>query len=665
MLFRTRVNMTRASSVARLWSTEQPDSNAKDDGTLCVSAGVPPPAAPAAVLELNLRNYGVGLEVKGNNSIRYIGNGSHSTDVGAIQTSQPVPSCASVFYYELTVVEKGERGYLSLGFADRAFKLNRQCGYVLCVTSLFLLPPSNILTSHALCYSPKTTPDKLVLKALTPGTSYTFLLHREHLRWENNSYGYHGDDGKKYSGSGLGTHYGPTFTTGDVVGAGLHTETNEIFFTKNGEWLGVAFRDVCITPLYPTVGLHSKDERVSTNFGSDSFAFDIETYVAEEKAKRTVSVAAEDIPASVTHELVRDYLEYHGYAKTLRALDRAAAARDCDGGGRGRGSDDATIAAAMATTSVKAKSSNDVNNGVKKVKEEKQGDEEMKEEKDDEDNEGDLWRRAQAHALLLAGDVDGAERHLRAEYPEFFELESDLVDEVRVHLSCQQYVEIVRSGDLAGALEYARVAMPGCVGLDPSWDEAIRNVVALAAYRCPDKSLLSPLLTPAHRDRVADAINAAVLAAAHTRNVIIHEEGGENKRKKTSDATPGAPGDNDSDDGDDEEEDDEYGDEVYDEEEDDGEGNGDGFWNGARGDNPSGTGTASVSVKSNSRVVVAGVTKSFDVPTIGAPAKAAALGLGSKIEMLLRQILIAAQELRAVNGGKGEVFELVSSDGGA
>ena len=80
------------------------------------------------ILELNLRNYGVGLEVKGNNSTRYSGNGSHSTDVGAIQTSQPLPSCASVYYYEITILESGERGYISLGFADRTFKLNRQCG---------------------------------------------------------------------------------------------------------------------------------------------------------------------------------------------------------------------------------------------------------------------------------------------------------------------------------------------------------------------------------------------------------------------------------------------------------------------------------------------------------------------------------------------------------
>ena len=56
-------------------------------------------------------------------------------------------------------------------------------------------------------------------------------------RWEPNTYGYHGDDGKKFQNSGSnlrqskGTEYGPTYSIGDTVGAGLNLETQEIFFT--------------------------------------------------------------------------------------------------------------------------------------------------------------------------------------------------------------------------------------------------------------------------------------------------------------------------------------------------------------------------------------------------------------------------------------------------
>lgn len=57
------------------------------------------------------------------------------------------------------------------------------------------------------------------------------------LRSEPNTYGYNGDDGRKYSHAGnnlrqnSGTEYGPTYSTGDTVGAGLNLETQEIFFT--------------------------------------------------------------------------------------------------------------------------------------------------------------------------------------------------------------------------------------------------------------------------------------------------------------------------------------------------------------------------------------------------------------------------------------------------
>ena len=58
------------------------------------------------------------------------------------------------------------------------------------------------------------------------------------FRWEPNTYGYHGDDGRKYCYLGspsrsnnTGTDFGPTYGTGDTVGAGLNFESQEIFFT--------------------------------------------------------------------------------------------------------------------------------------------------------------------------------------------------------------------------------------------------------------------------------------------------------------------------------------------------------------------------------------------------------------------------------------------------
>ena len=74
--------------------------------------------------------------------------------------------------------------------------------------------------------------------------------------WEKNSYGYHADDGCVFSCSGTGQQYGPTFTTGDVVGCGFNLVDRTIFFTKNGISLGTAVSDVPVS-LSPFLSLLS------------------------------------------------------------------------------------------------------------------------------------------------------------------------------------------------------------------------------------------------------------------------------------------------------------------------------------------------------------------------------------------------------------------------
>lgn len=65
--------------------------------------------------------------------------------------------------------------------------------------------------------------------------------------WDKQSYGYHGDDGNSFSSSGHGQAYGPTFTTGDIIGCCVNFVNNNCFYTKNGTHLGIAFRDLPVS----------------------------------------------------------------------------------------------------------------------------------------------------------------------------------------------------------------------------------------------------------------------------------------------------------------------------------------------------------------------------------------------------------------------------------
>jgi hypothetical protein len=60
-----------------------------------------------------------------------------------------------------------------------------------------------------------------------------------------------------YSGSTQGFEYAQKFEKHDTIGCGLLIESKQIFYTINGRYLGVAFHDVDVTDLYPSVCLQS------------------------------------------------------------------------------------------------------------------------------------------------------------------------------------------------------------------------------------------------------------------------------------------------------------------------------------------------------------------------------------------------------------------------
>lgn len=60
------------------------------------------------------------------------------------------------------------------------------------------------------------------------------------------------------------------------MGCGLIYETGEVFFTKNGKFLGVGYSNAQGKELFPSVGLHSSAEKVVFNLGKKPFKFNFE-----------------------------------------------------------------------------------------------------------------------------------------------------------------------------------------------------------------------------------------------------------------------------------------------------------------------------------------------------------------------------------------------------
>ena len=144
---------------------------------------------------------------------------------GCVRSENPIPLTSGIYYFEMKVLRKGRHKRTYIGLTSPEYNLHR-----------------------------------------APG-------------WDIDGYGYHGDDGKIFSGtnpSGMGQPYGPTFSTNDIVGCGINFENQTCFFTLNGNYLGVAFRNMPVSNnLYPTVGVGSDNDSVEVNFGQFPFMYDI------------------------------------------------------------------------------------------------------------------------------------------------------------------------------------------------------------------------------------------------------------------------------------------------------------------------------------------------------------------------------------------------------
>ncbi|XP_036724203.1 ran-binding protein 9 [Balaenoptera musculus] len=215
----------------------------------------------------------IGLS-QNNLRVHYKGHGKTPKDAASVRATHPIPAACGIYYFEVKIVSKGRDGYMGIGLSAQGVNMNR-----------------------------------------LPG-------------WDKHSYGYHGDDGHSFCSSGTGQPYGPTFTTGDVIGCCVNLINNTCFYTKNGHSLGIAFTDLPPN-LYPTVGLQTPGEVVDANFGQHPFVFDIEDYMREWRTK--IQAQIDRFPVgdregewqTMIQKMVSSYLVHHGYCATAEAFARS------------------------------------------------------------------------------------------------------------------------------------------------------------------------------------------------------------------------------------------------------------------------------------------------------------------------------------------------------
>ncbi|KAJ6440346.1 RanBPM [Purpureocillium lavendulum] len=324
----------------------------------------PPPfeedeTVPPLPTRWNKDDAGTGVEVQPNPlAVRHVGTKNHHEreyEAGGVRANHHMPPECGIYYFEVQIVYgKRDDTTISIGFSARNTALSRAVG------------------------------------------------------WEPESWGYHGDDGRTYTGQNIGRNYGPTFSLGDVIGCGVNFRDHTAFFTKNGVKLGTAFTDVVRSKLYPTVSMKKTGEQVMANFGQCPFVYNIDDMVREQREKIQMEISATDTSrlepgmngTDLIQTLVLQFLQHDGYVETARAF-----AED-----------------------------------IKAQKEALNLDPNVKVDGINIQDDEDANNRQRIRRAILEGDIDRALKHTKAFYPEVLEDN----EEVYFKLRCRKFIEMVR-----------------------------------------------------------------------------------------------------------------------------------------------------------------------------------------------------------------------------
>ncbi|KAJ7293880.1 hypothetical protein C8J57DRAFT_40287 [Mycena rebaudengoi] len=377
---------------------------------------------------------------------------SGDKDAAAVRTTQSIPPACGIYYYEVDIISKGNKGHISIGFAGKEVRVSR-----------------------------------------LPG-------------WEPNSWGYHGDDGCSFAAERSGTPFGPMFGTGDTIGCGIDFSTYQAFFTKNGTLIGSVFKDIGkSSDLYPSIGLRHSGEAVRANFGQEPFKFDIEYHVQQQRiqtwsnilttpidltllgddtpgaesnvssssVKRAPTPATEEQTRDSINKLVLSYLAHHGYAKTAHAFQKQKQGSSSASAPAG---DDHDV---------------DMDGGVSSL-----------------GLDGDMELRTRIVNSVVAGDIDTALLETKTHYPTVLEADEGLM---LFKLRCRKFVELLlEATELHKKMKAEDTVVPDDDEMGMDVDEDAMPLGSPVRSRFTRRASSSPGRT-ANKAQVESALNQAII----------------------------------------------------------------------------------------------------------------------------------------------------------
>jgi hypothetical protein len=123
---------------------------------------------------------------------------------------------------------------------------------------------------------------------------------------------------------------------------------------------------------------------------------------------------------------------------------------------------------------------------------------------------------------VLQGKIQLAIELCQKQYPCIISTDKTLTDttsesiDLSFKLHCQHFIECIREGNSAEALNYAQQVLGQFGYLDTKYLQELQDVVALIAYTDPTSSPVSGYLSQKHREMIADSINSAILSRFET-----------------------------------------------------------------------------------------------------------------------------------------------------